>query len=216
MKLIISDLTFSYSDKNIFEHTSIDFDFDKTYLLFGENGSGKSTFLKILMNHLLPKNGNIVFPSGMSTRDISIQLQEIRAFKNLRVKELERFWSEINEDTLDTYQHLRLNLGVHKIENQLIKNLSGGENRILIVYLTIILNKKIVILDEPFAGLDEEKKKALIEYISSAKIGKLFLIVSHEIVGFEKLFENYLYIDNYQIKKAESFEDIVRKKYYDK
>ena len=43
-----------------------------------------------------------------------------------------------------------------------------------------------------------------------------FLIVSHEIVGFEKLFDNYLYIDNYQIKKAESFEDIVRKKYYDK
>jgi len=148
--------------------------------------------------------------------DISIQLQEIRAFKNLRVKELERFWLEINENALDTYQHLRLNLGIHKIENQLIKNLSGGENRTLIVYLTIILNKKIVILDEPFAGLDEEKKKALIEYISSAKIGKLFLIVSHEIVGFEKLFDNYLYIDNYQIKKAESFEDIVRKKYYDK
>ena len=59
---------------------------------------------------------------------------------------------------------------LNKIENQLIKNLSGGENRILIVYLTIILNKKIVILDEPFAGLDEEKKKALVEYISSAKI----------------------------------------------
>ena len=130
MKLIISDLTFSYSDKNIFEHTSIDFDFDKIYLLFGENGSGKSTFFKILMNHLLPKNGNIVFPSGMSTRDISIQLQEIRAFKNLRVKELERFWLEINENALDTYQHLRFNLGIHKIENQLIKIITRKNSKL--------------------------------------------------------------------------------------
>lgn len=214
MKLQISDLTFAYNDRNIFEQTSISFDFNKVYLLFGENGSGKSTFLKILTGHLSPENGSIIFPSMLSERDISIQMQEIRAFKNLKVKELEHLWVEINEKLLDNYLELRQKLGVNKIQNKLIKNLSGGENRILMVYLTIILDKKIVILDEPFAGLDEDKKQALVEFISLTKNGKLYLIVSHEMVGFERLFDNYVYIDGYKLEEAKNFEDIVRKKFY--
>lgn len=215
MKIGINNLSFSYLDKTIFENSSLELEFNNLYLLYGENGSGKSTFTNILSGNLDPKSGSIAFPEKISSNDIALQQQEIRAFKNLKIKEVEKLWEDINYTLSENKIVLRDILQIQNFENTIIKNLSGGENRSFIVYLTLLLEKKIVILDEPFAGLDKDKKEALIKYIDKDKKNKLYLIVSHEVKGFEKYFNKYIYIDNKNLHISNSFDEMIKEKFYE-
>lgn len=215
MKISLKNLDLRYADNVIFESTSIDLDFGNIYLLYGDNGSGKSSLTKILAGYYPVDRSSIIFPKGISYEDISLQFQEIRAFKNLKVRELENYWFRINSNISEDWEELRKFLEIEKIESKLIKHLSGGENRSLIVYLTIIQNKKIIILDEPFAGMDRKKKENLSKFISK-KINNnnLYIIVSHEIKGMENIFNKILIIDNAKIHEVKDYDELIRSKIY--
>ncbi|WPK11668.1 hypothetical protein R6U77_17520 [Lysinibacillus louembei] len=77
----------------------------------------------------------------------------------------------------------------------LVKNASGGQRKALSIYLAFLLNKPIILLDEPFADLDLMKKKQLASFLKKdiEQTQRIIVIISHEVAGFESLF-NEIYI----------------------
>ncbi|SCA89930.1 Dipeptide transport ATP-binding protein DppF (TC 3.A.1.5.2) [Streptococcus macedonicus] len=215
MNISVNNLDFGYPNKNIFDDVNITFTFGNIYLLYGENGSGKSSLSKILAGYYPVSRDSISFPPGISFDDVSLQFQEIRAFKNLKVNELEKLWFNINKEVLPEWQTLRELLDIKKIESKLIKHLSGGENRSLIVYLTMLQNKKVTILDEPLAGMDRIKKDNLTSFLLAQKNkNKLYIVVSHEVKGMENIFSKILVVENKKLLEVENVDELIRSTIY--
>lgn len=198
MELILQNISYSYNeDTKLFNNVNMDLKFGNIYLLYGGNGCGKSTLSKIISGELKMQHGEIIFPKSLSQESVAYQTQEFQAFPDLKGKEIISFWKNINQNILDDDTQLRTSLEIDKLERKLIKKMSSGEKRALSIYLTCLLNKQIIILDEPFAGLDKSKKEKLCvnlkEYTNN---NKLIIMISHEIKGYENLFDYMIELDN--------------------
>lgn len=191
MKVSLNQVSYFYK-KNVSVLTDIttSFEFGKTYLLFGRNGAGKSTLASILAGEKKPTKGIIEFPKNINTSNVGYQIQEFNSFPNLKVKEVILFWKSINDISTVDENVLIYALEIESILNKKVKLLSGGEARALSLYLTCLVEKEIIILDEPFAGLDTKKKEIFSEEIKKMAFkNKLVILISHEIKGYEDLFD---------------------------
>ena len=153
----------------------------------GLNGSGKSTFIKGLLNFVSFKKGKVFLDGDditnwnptkiFSKKSIAYLSQRERVFKHLTVDEhlkLYHAYSKKNEQNgveSQLYDFLR----PHK--DALASNLSGGEQLILALLCISILNPDFVFLDEPSDSLDVNYKEILLHILSSWKSEKGLLVV---------------------------------------
>ena len=133
--------------------------------IIGLNGSGKSTFGKAIMNMIPIRRGEIVFNgediTGLSTHElarkgISIMQQGGQVFQNLSVWENLEMAFIAGEN--EVYEVLRENIPLlqepqRKLQRLMADRLSGGQKHQLALAMTLATNPKLVILDEPSAGL---------------------------------------------------------------
>lgn len=191
MELKIENISYSY-DKNegVLDNLNTAFEFGNIYLLFGKNGAGKSTFVNILSGITKPTSGNVKFPEGLSAADVGYQFQDFTSFSSLKVFEVIDFWKKINQLSSIDEANLRSILDIDSMIKKKVKTLSGGEGRALSIFLICLVEKKVLILDEPFSGLDTKKKQKLSEELRNlAQQNKLVVIISHEVQGYEELFD---------------------------
>lgn len=197
MELRITNISKKYSDKNALTSVTTTIESGGIYLLLGKNGAGKSTLLNIIAGNITPDSGEIrLLNKNKNEMDLQNELvmlyQYFDAFSYLKVKELIDFFHKITrlrKERTDLY----INLGIGQYENSLIGNLSGGEKKAVAIYLTFLLDKSVIVLDEPFSELDVEKKSILKEFIrNEANHDKLLIVVSHEIREYSDLFTHVL------------------------
>ena len=161
--------------------------------IVGENGAGKSTFLKILMGLLAPGAGKVV-----ARGTVGYCPQEAVAFETLTVYENFQYfatayglrrngtagsWEAAKNDLLDYF-----NFG--RYENRLVSELSGGTKQKLNLSLALLHAPDILILDEPYSGFDWETYLRFWEYTEKLRFeSKSILIVSH-LVNDRTKFDN--------------------------
>jgi ABC-type multidrug transport system ATPase subunit len=204
VKIKLDGISYSYEKKNkVLKNITTSFDFGKIYLLFGKNGAGKSTLANILSGSILPTYGRVEFPEGLTEKNIGYQIQDFYSFPTLKTKEIISFWKKINRVSGLDEEVLRETLDINSILDKKVKSLSGGEARSLSLFLVCLMEKDILILDEPFSGLDTKKKEEFSKEIRKivAK-NKLVLIISHEVKGYEELFDYITIINQGEIKQV--------------
>lgn len=193
----IENLSFAYNDNLIIKNLNIKLVKGKIYAFLGENGSGKSTFIYLLMGFYYNYQGYIKY-NGVSIEDLNIV--ELRK-KHISIVEQE---PEFIEDTI--YNNLSINnknissdkikmlmekwglqkfidinnLGKNMILNEENTNLSGGEKQKLALIRSEIKNSDVLILDEPTSALDRASKNELVKYIKAQKDNKIILIITHD------------------------------------
>jgi cobalt/nickel transport system ATP-binding protein len=160
--------------------------------LIGPNGSGKSTFLHVIMGLLRPDSGNIrILGKLMETEQhfrevrqnvgflfqnaddqlFSPTVLEDVAFGPLNMGKPAK---EAIEMSLKTLEELNL-IG---FENRITYKLSGGEKKLVSLATVLVMKPKVLLLDEPTTGLDEETNERIISILNSLDIS--YVIVSHE------------------------------------
>jgi len=174
--IIIEKLCKSYGDNHILNSIGFEFEAGKISCLMGESGIGKTTLLKILMG-LEKKDSGYVSGIDENTK-ISAVFQEERLCDNLTSlgNILMVCDKNISRDVIK--KHLSLVL----LENAALKKvslLSGGMRQRVAIVRALIVSSDIVLMDEPFKGLDEETKKAVIAYIIDNQHGRTVLVVTH-------------------------------------
>lgn len=187
------NVSLAYEGKTIV--TDIDFQVNVgDYLcIVGENGSGKSTLMKVLLGLKSPFSGKIIFGNGLDKknvgylpqqteiqRDFPASVREIVLSGCLSSNGLSPFYSKASKIRAD--ENMK-KLGIYDIAKKCYKELSGGQQQRVLLARALCSADKLLILDEPAAGLDPIVTNELYTIIN--KLNKehnmTVIMVSHDI-----------------------------------
>ena len=138
-------------------------------MISGESGIGKTTLLRIISGLEEPERGSV---TGMNIRKCSYVFQEPRLLEHLTALENVSIVSDKK-----TAEVLLLKLHLENELHQKAGSLSGGQKQRVSIARAFAFSNDVVLLDEPFSGLDEQNKAAAAELIRTAKLA---IVVSHD------------------------------------
>ena len=175
MSIIITDLCKTFDDNEVLKNVNITLKDNSIYCLMGASGIGKTTLLRILMGLEHADSGSI---SGIDIKSISCMFQEDRlipylsAIDNVRiVLHGKNNRDEIRNNLLSILPDDSLDIPV--------SSLSGGMKRRVALARALSYPGKLIILDEPFTGLDKDTKLNVIDYILKMRNNRTLLIATH-------------------------------------
>lgn len=157
-------------------------------VVWGDNGSGKSTLLDLVGGWLRPTRGNIRKKPGCLTRAVFQHTADTLITSNV-LKELAVSLHGKNRETdHQKIQDAIAQFDLAAIQNNDVATLSGGEKRRLALAATLIEEPDLLLLDEPFLGLDVEKRKLLLDILNTyLKKGGALLITAHRTSDLQQL-----------------------------
>ncbi|MFN2362985.1 MAG: ATP-binding cassette domain-containing protein, partial [Halarsenatibacteraceae bacterium] len=170
--------------------------------LFGPNGAGKTTFLKLLAGIWKPDSGDISWLNKTVNKDFYIGYigHELFLYKDLTAREnLEFFGQLYNTNNLNNkINHLIKEAGLELWLNEPIRKFSRGMQQKLTICRTFLTSPDLLLLDEPFTGLDSKSAKFLIKLINLNKETPV-LFSSHKIRQGFNLADNWLILKDGKI-----------------
>lgn len=182
--------------------------------IIGLNGSGKSTLGKSFMNMLPYQSGQIVFEgkdiSGLSTSEIaqsgmSMMLQGGKVFDNLSVADNLLLAGNASQELIDMIPLLRENNGFRMADR-----LSGGQRHQLALAMALLSRPRLVILDEPSAGLSPKAVEELYTILAAVKqkLGVTIILIEQNISKALSFCDRSLLIAQGQIEHEFKNQDI--------
>lgn len=163
--------------------------------ILGRNGSGKSTLMNIIATILQPSKGTVTINgieiknSQMIRQMIGYLPQDFDFYPNMKVSEVLYylgFLSKINQTDFDKYVDLILRkVNLIDYKNKKVKSLSGGMKKRLGIAQAILHDPKVIIVDEPTAGLDPEERVRLRNLLSDLAENKIVIISTHIVSDIE-------------------------------
>ena len=237
--ICFNDVSFLYpgSDNYALKNINIEFSTDQTVCLVGENGSGKTTFLRLLLRIYDPTEGQIL----LDNIDI----------KKYRINELRKFFGVLFQDYIKYSDTVYNNIAFGKVENikdeksivasaklagvdlfvgkfnlGYLTNLSrmfyedgiepsGGQWQKIAIARAIFSDASVVVLDEPTAALDPKSEVKMYETFKSISEMKSTIIISHRMY-ITKIADKVILLNNGKIVEEGSFEELIqlRKEFY--
>jgi NitT/TauT family transport system ATP-binding protein len=165
----ISDLSVRFGSKQVLDHFSAELPDRGVVLLSGESGVGKTTLLRVFCGLTKPDGGSV---TGLSDRKISVVFQEPRLIDHLTALENVALVSD-----RDTAEKLLIALNLGNELQQRAGKLSGGQKQRVSLARALAFSDDVVLLDEPFSGLDEQNKQRAAQLIGTAKLA---VVVTHD------------------------------------
>jgi ATP-binding cassette, subfamily F, member 3 len=199
-------LSKTYEDKIIFKNADVMIHFGERVGLVGPNGSGKTTFLKMLLGEEQPDHGVV----GLGASVMAAYLPQKISFGNEELTVLETFREDISILEGKAREYLSKFMFYKKCPFKKVKFLSGGERIRLKLAMLLYQDINLLILDEPTNHLDIESIETLEEALEDFK-GTIFFI-SHDRYFINKMAERVIavedngfksYIGNYDDYKNE-------------
>lgn len=163
--------------------------------ILGRNGSGKSTLMNIIATILQPSKGTVTI-NGIEIKNsqkirqmIGYLPQDFDFYPNMKVSEVLYylgFLSKINQTDFDKYVDLILRkVNLIDYKNKKVKSLSGGMKKRLGMAQAILHDPKVIIVDEPTAGLDPEERVRIRNLLSDLAENKIVIISTHIVSDIE-------------------------------
>ena len=162
--LLINNLSFSRNETKIFENLNLSLGNKRIIQIKGRNGSGKTTFLKVILNILEPYNGEIIWKGKNIKKNIfdfyketTFIMDNNTSTRELSVEDNINFWRGLSSSKLDNEEIFELlnKLNIEKYYKTKVMYLSSGERKKLELIRLILEQKKLWVLDEPFNHLDD-------------------------------------------------------------
>lgn len=202
--IVFDDVSFSYSDVAVLHHINFKMEEEQFIGILGPNGGGKSTFLKLVLSLLKPTLGKI----NVSTKEISY-ISQVTSLNDgsfpATVKEVVSFGLVSSHLKLSHKQKKQRieetlkKLSLTELSSKLVTELSGGQLQRVKIAKALVSAPKLLVLDEPDAGMDEESHHQLIHLIEHLhEEGVSILFVSHHPHDLEHADKIY-FIENGQM-----------------
>jgi branched-chain amino acid transport system ATP-binding protein len=202
--LSLRDLRKSFGPTEIIRGVDLDLVAGERHALIGPNGAGKSTVFHLVSGHLTPSGGSIEFdgvpitgkpPQEINKRGLARSFQitnifpKLTVFENLRLAVMRPYglqysvWSVLS-------RHARVREGVDRLLEQvrllhraasIAGEMSYSEQRSLEIAMTLASDPKLILLDEPMAGMSNEETAYTSDLIREACSGRTLLIVEHDM-----------------------------------
>jgi ATP-binding cassette subfamily C protein len=213
-EIIFKDVSFCYPDRDnkIFEKINIKIKKNSINLIIGKSGSGKTTFLNLLLGFIKPDIGEIYindqedkkqYINSLNQSNLMGYVPQKSYLINDTIKNNITFGSDQNnvsdESVLEAISFSGLeefvrNLknGIHTNVRDFASNLSGGQAQRINMARCKFKGSEVLIFDEPFSSLDGENEKNILSNIKKYSLNKTLIIISHrkiETIKFDNIFE---------------------------
>jgi lipopolysaccharide export system ATP-binding protein len=222
--LEVTKLVKSYNGRTVVNEVSFVLAQEEIVGLLGRNGAGKTTSFRMILGMVTPDSGAVAFDASDIThlpmykrarRGIGYLSQERSDFRRLTVWEnlqailetLHITRSERNKRA----ERLLEQYGLIKQRNQKAETLSGGERRKLEIARSLVTEPKLILLDEPFSGVDpiavEDLQREVIRL--KKEFGKSVLITDHNVAQTLRVCDRALIINDGQVFKEGTPKEII-------
>lgn len=176
-----------YSGKKVLDKFSLSVEKGKPIFLFGESGCGKTTILNIVSGLTDIDSGEI---KGTDGKRISYLFQEDRLLESATAEE-NIMLSAKNKDLSEKIIKI---CDISEFLNQYPSQMSGGMKRRVAIARAVAFDGEIVLLDEPFNGIDKKRVEEITEFLKDYFKDKISIIVSHNLAEANLLEAEIVYI----------------------
>lgn len=204
MEITLKDIGRRYNSEWIFRHINYRFESGKSYAVLGQNGSGKSTFLKVLSGSLSPSQGELIYTDkeiniGIDQiyQQLSIAAPYIELIEEFTLRELLDFHFQFKSYLPGFDKESVLNLlGLEHALDKEIRHFSSGMRQRVKLVLACCSNSNLVLLDEPTSNLDSAGEEWYLSLIDRTKRDfRLFIICSNQKKEYEFCDETISIVD---------------------
>lgn len=194
------NITKSYMNTTAVDHLSINLVPGKVYALLGSNGSGKSTFMKMITGLIKPSSGTIKLDGseiGVETKKhIAYMPTESYFYPYMTCIDIGKYYSDFFEDfSYDKYMSMLTEMNLDP--KQKASKMSSGMLAKLKLAVTLSRDSEVIMLDEPLNGIDIIAREAIIHaIIANASPDKIFILSSHLVDELEPIIDYAIFIKN--------------------
>ena len=218
MKLEVKDITKSFGDKQVLHGISFEVQSGRALGLLGRNGAGKTTTIRILMDVFRANSGEVLLDGEKFNQRkhlIGYLPEERGLYPKKKVIEQMVYLGRIrgiskSEAVANSKKWLK-RLGVLEYENAKLETLSKGNQQKVQLASTLVCDPDIVILDEPFSGLDPVNSKILQDVVMEL-IGqnKIVIFSSHQMSYVEEFCKDIVIINKGDVVLSGDLDNIKR------
>ena len=209
--LTLKNISFSYKDKLIFDNYNFVINKEEIIAIIGPSGCGKSTLLKIINGLETDYSGDVLLDGvnvnniPVNKRDIVLMFQDNLLFPHMTIFENIEFSLKMEKypkhEIKKMVEEVAKDIHLQDKLNKYPKELSGGQQRRVALARAVISKPKLLLLDEPFTGLDKEIKLEIMNLVKiiREKYNTSIIFVTHDLSEAEYLKAKYI-----EFKKGES------------
>ena len=181
--------------------------------ILGQSGSGKSTLLDLIAGFLYASSGSIKWDENDLThlpvekRPMTILFQNHNLFEHLTVRKnillgVSKVLKEATED-VHKVQSILKEVGLDPYEHTLASLLSGGQQQRVALARVLIRREPILLLDEPFTGLDQDTRIEMLDLVKKITIENNLhtIIVTHELQDAKRIANSVYRVQNHTLIK---------------
>ncbi len=202
---------------------NVDFSVEEGELrcLIGPNGAGKSTLFKLLTGQHTPTSGHVYYdgeditdlePHERIDRGMSMKFQAPSVFESLSVRENMRTAAQrVIDGNLDPYVDEKLNeFELADSADMTASDLSHGQTQILEIAMALSLDPKMLLLDEPVAGMSVEESEEVAEMLNELheETDKTFIVIEHDIDFVDMISDQVTVLSQGEIFRQGTIEEI--------
>ena len=186
MQISVKNLTKYYGTKKVIDNLSFKMGESKILAFVGASGIGKTTIFRILTGLDRDFEGEV----NLDQDNIAVSFQENVFCEKFSIKD------NINLVNKNSIDDIIIETNLHKVGiildiNEKVENLSGGMKKRLSVVRAMLSDRNIIILDEPFTGLDSKNVELVSNYIKDA-LDKTIIIFCHEEKDAKNITDNII------------------------
>lgn len=221
----IENLNYAYTDKSVLKNISFEIQENEMVGLLGLSGSGKTTLLKILSGLLQPESGvytiesNKAYEKGkrnkMLVNELGVVFQDYNLFMHLTVLDnlvlpyrlrFKKSKEESKKVAIEMLSQFGLQEHLYKFPNEC----SGGQQQRIAIARALILNPRVLLIDEPTAALDQENTMIVSELLRDLnKKGLTVIVITHDIPFAQSICKRVI-----ELKQGEIIQDTDASNYF--
>ena len=223
MQLEIKNIGKCYGEKEALKELTLQLS-PGIYGLLGPNGAGKSTLMKLICMLIEPTTGTILF-DGKDIRTerknflkrLGYMPQQHCLYPEFRVEEYLHYIGTLkgmNKKSVEqSSEELLKKVRLLDVRTQKIRTLSGGMQQRLMFAQALLDNPKVLILDEPTAGLDPEKRIEMRNLIAEYAKDKIIIIATHVVSDVELIADKILLLNQGELLAESSVLELTKSLY---
>ncbi len=191
----------SFGKLHVLKGIDVEFKAGQVVSIIGHNGSGKTTLIKCILGMVVADKGNIyveeknIAGDFRYREDIGYMPQIGHYPENMKIGQIIRMMKDLRKNAVSLDESLMEEYKLSELFGKPMHALSGGTTQKVSASLAFLFNPKVLILDEPTAGLDPLASEILkAKIVEAKKKGKLVIITSHIMSEVEEMADTVMYL----------------------
>ncbi|MDM0550934.1 ATP-binding cassette domain-containing protein [Clostridium perfringens] len=216
--LVVNNVSKKYGSFYALKDINLEFN-NGVYAILAPNGAGKTTLIKLLTTLIFPTSGEILYKGtdivslDGEYRDIIGYLpQDFGYYRNYTPRKFLLYLAALKgikkEDAVEKVKEVLKVVSLENVENKKMKGFSGGMIQRVGIAQALLNDPKILILDEPTAGLDPKERVRFRNLLSDLSRDRIVIISTHIVSDIEFISNEVIMIKDHKILYKDSIENI--------